>query len=69
MWEAHFHYDSNDRPARDHTTKGAHLKTLKQSRQGSTFQQQEEQAGRTHKPIWREFISPRVAQKLFDQAS
>ncbi|MFM9382724.1 hypothetical protein [Pseudomonas sp. UV AK001] len=66
LWEAHFHYDRQDRPALDYTLKGAHLKTLEQSKLGSAFQQREEQAGRPHQRIWREFISPRVAQKLFD---
>ncbi|WP_147407024.1 hypothetical protein [Pseudomonas sp. 91RF] len=66
LWEAHFHYDRQDRAALDYTLKGAHLKTLEQSKLGSTFQQREEQAGRPHQRIWREFISPRVAQKLFD---
>lgn len=69
LWEAHFHYDRKDRPAKDYTIKGAHLKTLRQSRQGSAFQQQEEQAGRAHQPIWREVISPKVAQRIFDQAT
>lgn len=68
LWEAHFHYDRLNRPALDYTTKGGHLKTLAQSRQGSSLQQREEQAGRVHQPIWREAISPKVAQKLFDRA-
>lgn len=68
LWEAHFHYDRLDRPALEYTTKGGHLKTLAQSRQGTGFQQREEQAGRTHQAIWREAISPKVAQKLFDRA-
>ena len=66
LWEAHFHYDRQDRPALDYTLKGAHMKTLEQSKLGSAFQQREEQAGRPHPRIWRELISPRVAQKLFD---
>lgn len=67
LWEAHFHYDRLERPALDYMTKGGHLKTLTQSRQGSGFQQREEQAGRAHQAIWREAISPKVAQKLFDR--
>lgn len=67
LWEAHFHYDRQDRAALDYTVKGAHLKTLEQRLLGSSFQQREEQAGRSHQRIWRELISPRVAQKLFDQ--
>ena len=67
LWEAHFHYDRKDRAALDYTVKGAHLKNLEQRKLGSSFQQREEQAGRPHQRIWREFISPRVAQKLFDQ--
>lgn len=66
LWEAHFHYDRQDRPALDYMLKGAHMKTLEQSRLGSAFQQREEQAGRPHQRIWRELISPRIAQKLFD---
>lgn len=66
LWEAHFHYDRQDRAALDYTVKGAHLKTLEQRLLGSSFQQREEQAGRPHQRIWRELISPRVAQKLFD---
>lgn len=67
LWEAHFHYDKPERPDLDYMTKGGHLKTLAQSRQGSGFQQREEQAGRAHQAIWREAISPKVAQKLFDR--
>jgi len=66
LWEAHFHYDRQDRQALDYTLKGAHMKTLEQGKLGSAFQQREEQAGRPHQRIWRELISPRVAQKLFD---
>ncbi|WP_323161469.1 hypothetical protein [Pseudomonas fluorescens] len=66
LWEAHFHYDRQDRAALDYTLKGAHMKTLGQSKLGSAFQQREAQAGRPHQRIWRELISPRVAQKLFD---
>ena len=66
LWEAHFHYDQLDRPPLEYTVKGGHLKTLAQSRQGSDFQQREELAGQAHQPIWREAISPKVAQKLFD---
>ena len=68
LWEAHFHYDRLDRPALDYMIKGGHLKTLAQSRQGSGFQQREEQAGRAHQAIWREAISLKVAQKLFERA-
>lgn len=68
LWEAHFHYDSTDRQALDYTVKGAHMKTLAQSGLGSSFQRSEEQAGRAHQRIWREIISPKVAQKLFDHA-
>lgn len=68
LWEAHFHYDRIDRPALDYMIKGGHLKTLAQSHQGSGFQQREEQAGRAHQAIWREAISLKVAQKLFDRA-
>lgn len=67
LWEAHFHYDRLDRPMPDYTIKGGHLKTLAQSRLGSAFQQREEQAGRTHQAVWREAISPKVAQKIFDR--
>lgn len=68
LWEAHFHYDRLDRAPLDYTTKGGHLKTLAQSRQGSSHQQGEEQAGHAHQAIWREAISPKVAQKLFARA-
>ncbi len=69
LWEAHFHYDRQDRPALDYTVRGAHMKTLAQAGAGSAFQQRQEQAGLAHQPIWREYISPKVAQKLFDCAS
>lgn len=65
LWEAHFHYDRQDRPPLDFTVKGAHLKTLAQARLGSQHQQRQEQAGLAHQAIWRELISPKVAQKLF----
>ncbi|MCF4997548.1 hypothetical protein GIW69_18485 [Pseudomonas syringae] len=68
LWEAHFHYDRKDRPALDYAIKGANMKTLAQSRLGAEFQQQEELAGRPHQKIWRVVISPKIAQKLFDQA-
>lgn len=68
LWEAHFHYDRRDRQPLDYTVKGAHLKTLAQAGIGSSFQQRQEQAGLAHQPIWRELISPKVAQKLFAYA-
>ena len=68
LWEAHFHYDRQDRQPLDYTVKGAHLKTLAQARMGSAHQQRQEQAGLAHQAIWRELISPKVAQKLFDYA-
>lgn len=69
LWEAHFHYDRQDRRPLDYTVRGAHMKTLAQAGTGSVFQQRQEQAGLAHQPIWREYISPKVAQKLFDCAN
>jgi hypothetical protein len=68
LWEAHFHYDRMDRPPLDYRVKGAHMKTLAQAGIGSSFQQRQEQAGLAHQAIWRELISPKVAQKLFTYA-
>ncbi|CAI8929201.1 SET domain-containing protein [Pseudomonas sp. IT-347P] len=69
LWEAHFHYRATDTPALNFNVRGAHLKTLEQSAQGSMSQRREERAGRQHVAIWRQYLDGRTAQRVFDLAA
>jgi hypothetical protein len=69
LWHAHFHYADKDSPALNFTAKGGHLKTLQQSRLGTSSQRRDEQAGRAHVRIWREDIDLSTAQQIFQLAS
>ncbi|WP_322845710.1 hypothetical protein [Pseudomonas sp. B33.4] len=69
LWHAHFHYAEKHSPALSFTDKRGHLKTLEQSRLGTSSQRRDEQAGRAHVRIWREDIDSRTAQRIFDLAS
>jgi hypothetical protein len=69
LWHAHFHYADKDSPAQNFTAKGGHLKTLQQSRLGTSSQRRDEQAGRAHVRIWREDIDLSTAQQIFQLAS
>ncbi len=69
LWHAHFHYAEKDSPALNFNPKGGHLKTLQQSRLGTSSQRRDEQAGRAHVRIWREDIDLSTAQQIFQLAS
>lgn len=69
LWHAHFHYAEKHSPALNFTAKGGHLKTLQQSRLGTSSQRRDEQAGRAHVRIWREDIDLSTAQQIFQLAS
>lgn len=65
LWHAHFHYPAKDTEDLNFNVRGAHLKTLEQSRMGSSSQRAEERAGREHVRIWREYFDGRTAQRIF----
>ncbi|MCY1411436.1 hypothetical protein D9M71_268230 [compost metagenome] len=69
LWEAHFHYDATTTALDQFQLKGAHLKTLAQSRLGAASQAQAEREGQAHVPIWRAAFSPQAARELFRAAS
>ncbi|MCP3750292.1 hypothetical protein [Pseudomonas sp. SBB6] len=69
LWEAHFHYDATTTALDQFQLKGAHLKTLAQSRLGAVSQAQAEREGQAHEPIWRAAFSPQAARELFRAAS
>ncbi|MNN88095.1 hypothetical protein D3C81_2057390 [compost metagenome] len=69
LWEAHFHYDATTTAMEQFQLKGAHLKTLAQSRLGAASQAQAEREGQAHVPIWRAAFSPQAARELFRAAS
>lgn len=57
LWYAHFHYEKADAPFANFAR--AHLKTLKQRKQGRHSQMLQEQSGHTVTPLWRErLVSP-----------
>ena len=69
LWHAHFHYRTPDTPDLNFNVRGAHLKTLEQSRLGITSQRREERLGHEHVAIWREHLDGRTAQRIFDLAA
>ncbi|MNF69744.1 hypothetical protein D3C84_516340 [compost metagenome] len=66
LWEAHFHYDAADTHIDHFSLMGGHLKTLRQSHQGSSSQAQAEREGRPHEPIWRVRFDSSSARQLFN---
>ncbi|HWH88608.1 MAG TPA: hypothetical protein VNV36_17825 [Pseudomonas sp.] len=69
LWEAHFHYPTPNAGQLDFNVRGAHLKTLEQSRKGASSQRREERAHGKHTAIWREYFDGRAAQRIFDLAT
>lgn len=69
IWEAHFHYDAGTTAKDQFQLKGAHLKTLAQSRLGAASQARAEREGLAHVAIWRAAFSPQAARELFKAAS
>ncbi|WP_213881594.1 hypothetical protein [Pseudomonas sp. dw_358] len=64
IWYAHFHYEKAAAPFAEFAR--AHLKTIKQRKQGRQSQMLQEQSGHTVTPLWRErlvapFIEPFAA--------
>jgi hypothetical protein len=69
LWHAHFHYPALDTRNLNFNVRGAHLKTLEQSRMGGSLQRRAQQEGREHIAIWREYFDGRTAQRIFALAA